>query len=121
MAGNLSKAKDQRIFSRSNSRKSVMSQILIDYYKAIENSSAKMLDAARAEDWEGVMRYEGACAVLIEQLRCRAKTEALDASTRQEKTRIMQRILCNDAQIRYLAEPWLDHFESKFEGQQLLH
>ncbi len=98
-----------------------MSQILIDYYKAIESSSAMMLEAARAEDWDGVVRYEGACAVLIEQLRDCAATEALDASSRREKTRIMQRILCNDAQIRYLAEPWLDHFEHKFEGQHLLH
>lgn len=98
-----------------------MSQILIDYYKAIENSSAKMLDAARAEDWDSVMRCEGACTVLIEQLRSRASTEALDATSRQEKTRIMQRILSNDAQIRYLTEPWLDHFEAKFEGQHVLH
>jgi len=27
-----------------------MSQLLIDYYKAIEDSSAKMLDAAKMED-----------------------------------------------------------------------
>jgi len=98
-----------------------MSQILIDYYKAIENSSARMLEAAKAQEWDDVVRYEGACAVLIEQLRYRAKTEALDATSRQEKTRIMQRILSNDAQIRYLAEPWLDHFEQKYDGQSLLH
>ena len=98
-----------------------MSQDLIDYYKAIESSSAMMLDAARSEDWDGVMRYEGACAVLIEQLRSRAAIESLDASARQEKNRIMQRILSNDAQIRYLAEPWLDHFEAKLEGKHVLH
>ena len=47
-----------------------MSHMLIDYYKAIEDSSAKMLEAAKLKDWDGVVRYEGACAVLIEQLRC---------------------------------------------------
>ena len=81
--------------------------MLIDYYKAIEDSSAKMLDAAKTEDWEQVMRFEGACAVLIEQLRDRAHSEQLQPEQRAEKTRIMQRILNNDAQIRYLAEPWL--------------
>ena len=40
-------------------------EMLIDYYKAIEDSSAKMLEAARLKDWDGVVRYEGACAVLI--------------------------------------------------------
>ena len=42
-----------------------MSQLLIDYYKAIEDSSAKMLDAAKIEDWEQVVHFEGACAVLL--------------------------------------------------------
>ncbi len=89
-----------------------MSQQLIDYYKAIEDSSARMLAAAKAEDWEQVVRFEGACAVLIEQLRVRAHVEQLAPEHRVEKTRIMQRILNNDAQIRYLAEPWLAHFDA---------
>jgi flagellar protein FliT len=80
-----------------------------------------MLEAAKVEDWDGVVRFEGVCAVLIEQLRDCANTEKLDASARGEKTRIMQRILCNDAQIRYLTEPWLEHFEQKLEGPHLLH
>ena len=99
-----------------------MSQHLIDYYKAIEDSSAKMLDAAKMEDWEQVVRFEGACAVLIEQLRDRAAEEELMPEQRSEKTRIMQRILQNDAQIRYLAEPWLTHCEQSLdEPRQFLH
>ena len=99
-----------------------MTQMLIDYYKAIEDSSSKMLNAAKAEDWDQVVRFEGACAVLIEQLRARADSEELLPDQRTEKTRIMQRILNNDAQIRYLAEPWLTHCEQAFDGQhQLLH
>lgn len=99
-----------------------MSQQLIDYYKAIEDSSARMLDAAKTEDWEQVMRFEGACAVLIEQLRERAQQEKLAPDQYTEKTRIMQRILNNDAQIRYLAEPWLAHCEQHLdESAQYLH
>ncbi len=98
-----------------------MSQQLIEYYQAIEDSSAKMLEAAKAEDWDGVVRYEGACAVLIEQLRYSAQSQELDKASRAIKSQIMQRILHNDAQIRYLAEPWLAHCEQSFEGQQLLH
>ena len=94
-----------------------MSQILIDYYKAIEDSSAKMLAAAKSENWDQVVQFEGACAVLIEQLRSTATTQELQPEQRSEKSRIMQRILQNDAQIRYLAEPWLDHFEQKLDGK----
>ena len=91
--------------------------MLIDYYKAIEDSSLRMLEAAKAEDWDGVVRCEGLCAVLIEQLRSHAKTEQLDAASRVEKSRIMRRILQNDAQIRYLAEPWLAHCERSVTEQ----
>ncbi|MEN9437473.1 MAG: hypothetical protein RIR09_2128 [Pseudomonadota bacterium] len=99
-----------------------MPLMLIDYYKAIEDSSRKMLDAAKAEDWDGVMRFEGTCAVLIEQLRARARSEELDAQSRAEKSKIMLRILNNDAQIRYLAEPWLAHCEQAFDvPRQYLH
>lgn len=84
---------------------------LIDYYKAIEDSSRKMLDAAKARDWDEVVRYEGACAVLIEQLRFRAQELELPPEHRSEKVRIMQRILRNDAEIRCLAEPWLSQFD----------
>ena len=39
-----------------------------------------------------------------------------------EASRIMQRILRNDAQIRILAEPWLAQFDHVLEGQpQVLH
>ena len=98
-----------------------MPQMLIDYYRAIEDSSRQMLDAAKVEDWDRVAKFEGACAVLIEQLRLKARSEELPAAQRSEKSRIMQRILHNDAQIRYLAEPWLAHIEQKLDAPQLLH
>lgn len=98
-----------------------MQQSLLGYYHAIEESSRMMLEAAKVQDWDSVVRYEGSCAVLIEQLRFRAKSEALDSKARMEKTLIMQRILQNDAEIRYLTEPWLAHCEQSLEGRQLLH
>jgi flagellar protein FliT len=99
-----------------------MSQMLIDYYKSIEASSLKMLDAAKSEDWAQVVRYEGVCAVLIEQLRVQGRSQALLPEQKREKTLIMQRILFNDAQIRYLAEPWLEQMDDHAMGRpQLLH
>lgn len=99
-----------------------MQQALIEYYRAIESASQRMLEAAKIENWDDVTRLEGGCAVLIEQLRFNARTQELLPENYREKVGIMQRILSNDAQIRYLAEPWMAHFEKKFEGlQQMLH
>lgn len=99
-----------------------MPQMLIDYYKAIEDSSTRMLEAARVKDLESVMRYEGVCAVLIEQLRYRARQEELPPEQRSEKARIMQRILRNDAEIRHLTEPWLGQLEDMMDAcHRVLH
>ncbi len=93
-----------------------MNNRLLDYYLAIERASRLMLEAARAEDWDEVVRGEGACAVLIEQLRFMAKTLQLSSEERLQKMRVMQQILHNDAEIRVLAEPWLSRFGQLFES-----
>ncbi len=99
-----------------------MQDRLLNYYKAIEDASRQMLEAARREDWDDVVRCEGACAVLIEQLRFKATTQELPREDRAEKARIMHRILRNDAEIRTLAEPWISQFEQLFDSKlQLIH
>lgn len=100
-----------------------MPESLFDYYQAIETASRQMLEAAQTEDWDQVVRFEGACAVLIEQLRHRARSEDLAPAERKEKAQIMQRILRNDAEIRLLAEPWLTDLDQMLSPQnaQRLH
>ena len=83
----------------------------MDCYRAIEAASQQMLDAAQMADWNEVVRYEGACVILIEQLRQRAMTETMTSAERSDKTRIMQQILRNDAQVRLLIEPWVGELD----------
>ena len=106
---------------------------LLHYYEAIERASASMLDAARAGNWDEVVKLEGACVLLISQLKNHAveiedsatesaamgldghlELQAHAAEASKLKSRLMQRILVNDAEIRQLAEPWMDEI-----GQQL--
>lgn len=113
---------------------------LLSYYEAIERASADMLSAARAGNWDEVVKLEGACVLLISQLKhaaqeptAKAKAEvqaalardrALDITqdTARAKSRIMQRILVNDAEIRHLAEPWLQDLDDTLAGRrQTLH
>jgi flagellar protein FliT len=58
-----------------------------------------------------VVKLEGACALLIAQLKRNAADRPLAAEEAQLKSRIMQRILVNDAEIRQLAEPWLEDLD----------
>jgi flagellar protein FliT len=96
---------------------------LLSYYEAIERASVEMLDAARAGNWDEVVKLEGACVLLISQLKHAAQdvlpqaaaTQATEAA--RAKTRIMQRILVNDAEIRHLAEPWLHDLDQSLSGR----
>ena len=63
---------------------SAMQERLLDYYTAIEEASSQMLRAARREDWDAVVRCEGVCVVLIEQLRYKARSEDLPREDRAE-------------------------------------
>jgi flagellar protein FliT len=94
-----------------------MNSALLQYYEAIEQASADMLLAARAGNWDAVVKLEGACALLISQLKHAATKQALDTEEAQLKSRIMQRILINDAEIRQLAEPWLEDLDGILAGK----
>ena len=95
----------------------IMSTTLLSYYEAIEKASADMLEAARTGDWDAVVKLEGACAVLIAQLKNAAQGSQLARNEAKEKSRIMQRILLNDAEIRHLAEPWLEDLDQMLGGR----
>lgn len=98
-----------------------MEPTLLEYYKAIENASQKMLEAAQTENWDQVVRLESTCAVLIAQLRGKARTMHLAPEERTEKVRIMQRILRTDAEIRNLAEPWLNDLALLMDTNTKMH
>jgi flagellar protein FliT len=94
-----------------------MNSALLNYYEAIEKASADMLAAARSGDWDQVVKLEGACALLISQLKHAANAQMLGSEEAQLKSRIMQRILINDAEIRQLAEPWLEDLDDILAGR----
>lgn len=113
---------------------------LLSYYEAIERASADMLSAARAGNWDEVVKLEGACVLLISQLKnaahepehepakhspAQAAAETAQQVAQQAakeaakvKSRIMQRILVNDAEIRHLAEPWLQDLDDTLAGRR---
>ncbi len=90
---------------------------LMGYYQALEKASADMLSAARQADWEQVVKLEGACVLLIAQLKQAADGAGLAPAEEQAKGRLMQRILLNDAEIRNLAEPWLEDLDRLLNGR----
>lgn len=103
---------------------------LLSYYEAIERASVDMLSAARAGNWDEVVKLEGACVLLISQLKHAAQEPEHAglggyaggtprvAEVAKVRSRIMQRILVNDAEIRHLAEPWLQDLDDTLSGRR---
>ena len=99
-----------------------MNTPLLNYYEALEKASTDMLSAAREADWDQVVKLEGACVLLIAQLKHAATEHQLAGEEARLKTRLMQRILVNDAEIRTLAEPWLEDLDRVLAGKaRVLH
>lgn len=101
---------------------------LLSFYEAIEQTSADMLCAARSGNWDEVVKLEGACVLLITQLKhaaqlpAQALADPVAIEAAQAKSRLMQRILINDAEIRQLAEPWLQELDINLAGRrQTIH
>lgn len=90
---------------------------LLSYYEAIEKASADMVEAARLGNWDHVIKLEGACVLLISQLKNAARSQPLSVEESQLKSRIMRRVLVNDAEIRHLAEPWLEDLDQMMQGK----
>ena len=96
-----------------------MNSKLLSYYEAIEWASADMLDAARSGNWDHVIKLESACVLLISQLKNAARGNKLSGEETQLKSHIMKRVLVNDAEIRHLAEPWMDDLDQMLAGRPL--
>jgi flagellar protein FliT len=95
---------------------------LLSFYKAIEQASADMLAAARSGDWDQVVKLEGACVLLISQLKEAAQGRQLGPEESKAKSRILQRILLNEGEIRNLVEPWLPEVDRIIAGKpRVLH
>jgi flagellar protein FliT len=99
------------ISSRSGAEHTEHTYLYPEQIGALIFALEQAAEAAQMADWNEVVRYEGACGVLIEQLRQRALTETMTAAERTDKTRIMQQILRNDAQVRLLIEPWVGELD----------
>ena len=64
-----------------------------------------------------MVKLEGACVLLISQLKQAARDTPLGQDEARTKSRIMQRILVNDAEVRNLAEPWLPDLHRLLQGR----
>ena len=79
----------------------------IDTYKEICALSARMVEAARANDWDQLVSLERNVASLRDGLLGNDDNASLSNQELDLKHGLIQRILDDDAEIRRHTEPWM--------------
>jgi flagellar protein FliT len=99
---------------------------LIGTYENILDVTARMLDAARAADWDLLVAREQECRQLVDSIMS-ARSEnkfVLEPQERKRKVEIIRKVLTDDAEIRNLTEPWmqrLQHLLTSVGQERKLH
>lgn len=90
----------------------------IDLYLAVAEASNRMVDAARASNWDALVSAEEECARRIALLQEHQARAAPLAPGAEQKTRvhILGEILAHDAEIRELTLPWLRQLDDLLAG-----
>lgn len=95
----------------------VAERAVLDCYEEIAVASQKMLAAAQAADWDGLIAAEMVCANLINKVSTLSKAAQISEAGNQRRMQIIHRVLADDAQIRNLVEPRLLTLEGFLHGR----
>ena len=80
----------------------------LSLYQDMSALSARMVDAARAQEWESLIALERSVASLRDTLAKNGDND-LSESALELKSRLIQQILEDDAEVRRHTEPWMEH------------
>lgn len=79
----------------------------IEIYEQIHALSTRMVEAARANDWDRLIDLERN-VVSLRAILMAEETNPLDPSEVEQKRRLIQYILQDDAEVRRHTEPWME-------------
>jgi flagellar protein FliT len=88
----------------------------IEIYQDMSALSARMVEAARANDWERLIRLEKSVVALRRSLAEDEDNGRLSRREAEIKHALIQRILEDDAEIRRHTEPWMEQVRQFLGG-----
>lgn len=81
----------------------------IELYEEMCLLSARMVEAARASDWDNLIELEHGVTSLRNALMATPDDGNAAGTDSERKRSLIQRILEDDAEIRRHTEPWMEH------------
>lgn len=90
-------------------------------YEAISAVTARMLNAARNDDWNHLFKLQREYERLVDEIRPIDAGILLDDADRQRKHELIRQILDHDAEIRDLASPRLARLSALIASKRQTH
>ena len=81
----------------------------IELYEEMSLLSSRMVEAARASEWDNLIELERGVAGLRNTLMATPEDSNTPTADLARKHSLIQRILENDAEVRRHTEPWMEH------------
>lgn len=81
-------------------------------YEGLSQLTDRMLEAARAGEWDKVVALESDFSRQVQTLPTIDAGSTLSPASREHKVRLIHAILANDREIRDLASPWMSHLSA---------
>ena len=88
----------------------------IEIYEQMCALSTRMVEAARANDWDRLVDLERSVAGLRSILIQDSEIGNAQPQEAERKRRLIQRILQDDAEVRRHTEPWMEHVRRFLSG-----
>jgi flagellar protein FliT len=88
----------------------------IDIYEEMSTLSTRMVEAARANDWENLIQLEKSVVTLRLSLAADDDNSRLTVREMEMKRALIQRILDDDAEVRRHTEPWMEQVRQFLGG-----
>lgn len=82
-------------------------QEVISLYETVATITDQMLAAARCADWEELAALEARMANHVQILKDSEPPATLTSNLREQKIKVIQKILADDREIRSITEPWM--------------
>ena len=90
----------------------------IEIYEQMCELSTRMVEAARANDWEQLVDLERTVANLRKTLMNEPEGGTIDAFEAEKKRALIQQILKDDAEVRRHTEPWMEQVRHFLSGSE---
>ena len=89
---------------------------VVTVYETMVGITERMLDAARADEWDRLAELEQECARHANRLKANEGGAPLVDQERLRKVDAIRRMLDADRQIRDITTPWMAHLSSMMKS-----